>query len=269
MRKSVQEHLEQWAASVGLQHVLATEGLEGRKAQLSALLVGSVATGFCREGSDVDIALLCDSATYARISLGKRWSQGRPSEMRLGRQRLHYYAETFDDVLSRAKMLDDASLYAYGTAKVLYDPEGVFSSVISPAIGRAGLRQERLEGKLDMLLRRVGALTQAVKQPANTLVLAKMSLEVTSLSLKVVALIDGVPFDPRKRLVETALTGPLGQSISGDVAGMIQMASQWQDGNQAFVDRLKDVCRKLSQSAAQAGFAVGLPAPDPRAQEML
>ncbi|MCJ7543333.1 MAG: nucleotidyltransferase domain-containing protein [Phycisphaerae bacterium] len=266
---SVQTQLEHWAASVGLRHVLAAEGLEGPQGQLAALLVGSVATGFCREGSDVDIALVCDPPTYARISRGKTWSQGRPSEARVGRQSLHYYAETFDQVLARAKMLDDACLYVYGTAKVLYDPEGLFGSVISPVIGGSGLRKERLEGKLDMLLRRTHALAGAAEQQAHALVLAKMSLEVICLALKVVALIDGVPFDPRKRLAETALVGPLGQVMAADVAELVQISSQWQPRNQAFIDRLRALGHTLSRSAAEAGFVVGLPSPDPRAQEQL
>jgi hypothetical protein len=266
---SVQEQLEQWGGSVGLPGLLAAEALGSADSRLTALLVGSVATGFCREGSDVDIALLCDPTTYARISPGKTWSQGRPSEMRVGRQRLHYYAETFDQVLARAKGLDDACLYAYGTAKVLLDPAGQFEAVIVPAIRRPGLRQERLEGKLDMLLRRTDALAGAAEHQANAVVLAKMSLEVVCLALKVIALIDDVPFDPRKRLVETTLFGPLGQQVAADIAEMIQRSSQWQGRNQGFVDRLRTLCDKLSRSAAEAGFAVGLPSPDPRAQERL
>jgi hypothetical protein len=212
---------------------------------------------------------LCDIATYARISADKPWSQGRPSEAQVGRQRLHYYAETFEAVLGRLEALDDACLYAYGTAKVLHDPKALFECNVLPVLRRPGLRKERLEGKLDMLLRRTKALAGAAKEQANPLVLAKMSLEITSLALKVIALIDDVPFDPRKRLVETALVGPLGRGIAADVAELTQMACQWPARGRVFLDHLTDLSRRLSQAADRAGFAVGLPAPDPRAQEQL
>jgi hypothetical protein len=228
-----------------------------------------VATGFCRETSDVDIALLCDVATYARISAGKPWPQGRPTEVQLGPQGLHYYAESFDAVLVRLETLDDACLYTYGTARVLRDPEALFERNVAPAIRRPGLRKERLEGKLDMLLRRTKALAGAAREQANALVLAKMSLEVVSLALKVIALLDDVPFDPRKRLVETALVGPLGRGMATDVAELIQTACQWPARGRVFLDHLTDLCRRLSQAANQAGFAVGLPAGDYRAQEQL
>jgi hypothetical protein len=266
---SVQAQLMEWAATVGLPHVLDAEGPQGRQTHLAGLLVGSVATGFCRENSDVDIALLCDIATYARISVGKPWSHGRPSEVRVGQQRLHYYAETFDAVLVRLEALDDACLYAYGTAKVLHDPKALFECNVLPALRRPGLRKERMEGKLDMLLRRTKALAGGAREQVNALVLAKMSLEVISLALEVIALVDDVPFDPRKRLVETALVGPVGRGMAADLAELIQMASQWPARGRVFLDHLTDLCRRLSQAADRAGFAVGLPAPDPRAQEQL
>lgn len=264
---SLRDYLERWARTTGLPHVLAAEGLDDGGTQMSALLVGSVATGLCQEGSDVDIALLCDASTYARLSPWRDWLRNRPTELRFGKQQLHYYAATFDEVLRRVDDLDDRSLYVYGTAKVLLDPGGLFASRVVPAIQRPGLRKERLEGKLDMLLRRTKALSGEAKRRANALVLAEMSLEVSSLALKVIALLDDIPFDPRKRLVETALAGPHGQEMAGPVAEMIRNASQWQDGNDAFTDRLGHVCQRLCQAAAHGGFAVGLRSPDQRAQE--
>ena len=266
---SIQEELARWAGSVGLPHVLAAEGLEDRQDRLAVLLVGSVATGFCREGCDVDIALLCDGPTYERLSPGKTWSQGRPSEIRVHGQQLHYYAEAFDSVLAKVAALDDGTFYTYGMAKVLLDPARQFNAVIVPAIRQPGLRKERLEGKLDVLRRRSKALAGAAKEQANALVLSKMSLEIVSLSLKVIALLGDVPFDPRKRLLETALVGPLGEELGAVVGELIQSASQWRRGQGAFLERAGHVTSRLSQVAGDSGFAVGLPAPDPRAQERL
>jgi len=64
-----------------------------------------------------------------------------------------------------------------------------------------------------MLLRRRNAL-HAVIADGDIIVIARVCLELISLCMKVCALIDDVPFTPRKRFFQTALAGPLGRELA-------------------------------------------------------
>ena len=104
---------------------------------------------------------------------------------------------------------------------------------------------------------------------AEMLVLSKMSVEVLCLALKVIALLDGVDFDPRKRLMETALRGPLGRQLKRTAAAALHCASAWTpgSGNPKFLRHTRRLQSRLESAARKAGYAVGLPRPDHRAAE--
>jgi predicted nucleotidyltransferase len=262
----LQRELRQWAMSRALPSIVQTENLSRRS--VSVLIVGSVAAGNCRPGSDVDMAILCRRRLFARMGRNKPWAAGRPTEVRLDGRQLHCYAETVTSVRRRLLDLDDRVHYIYGTALPLLDRPRFYSEDIAPLANSEALRGTRLEGKLDMLRRRLGAIRGSMAD-AEPLVLSKMSLEVICLALKVSALLDGVAFDPRKRLMETALRGPLGRRLKRTVVGALNCASAWTpaSGNPEFLRCMSRLQRRLESSAREGGYAVGLAKPDHRAQE--
>lgn len=264
--KSLLCQLRDWAAHRALPFVLQTEGLSPRS--VSILVVGSVAAGNCRPSSDVDLAILCRPRVFSRISQGKPWAAGRPSKTCLDGRQLHYFAQSVKALEGRLRDLDDRAHYVYGTALPLLDRPSFYADRIAPLANSEAFRKTRLEGKLDMLLRRLGALRGCAPE-AEPLVLSQMSLEIVSLALKVVALLDGVPFDPRKRLMETALCGPLGRQLKRTFAAALLCASAWKPGtgNPGFLNRICRLPPRLKSAAREAGYTVGLPKPDPRAAE--
>lgn len=261
-----QRRLREWAAHVALPFVIEAEKLPRRS--VSVLLIGSAATGRCREDSDVDLAILCQPRLYQRLCQGKPWANGRPTEVHLGDMQLHYFPQSVEAVQQALQALDDHAHYTYGTALPLVDRSSLYGDRIAPLAGSEAFRKARLEGKLDMLLRRLAAL-RACALEGEPLVLCRMSLEVVSLALKTVALIDGVPFDPRKRLMETALSGPLGRRLKPAFSTALLCASAWRPGkpNRLFLNHMQRLQSRLKSAARTAGYTVGLPKPDRRAAE--
>lgn len=262
--QQLQRQLQQWAADQALPFVLRTEGLSPRS--VSILVVGSVAAGNCRPSSDVDMAILCRQRLFARISSGKPWLARRPTEVQLDGRQLHYFAETVASVRERLLGLDDQAYYIYGTALPLLDKPRFYCEGIAQLANCEALRKARLEGKLDMLRRRLSAVRSDAPK-ANPLVLSQMSLEVLDLALRVIALLDGVPFDPRKRLMETALSGTLGRRLKRAAATAVNCSSAWIPGagNPKFLRHMSRLQLQLEAAAQKAGYAIRLPKPDRRA----
>ena len=178
------------------------------------LLVGSAATGLCEEGSDVDIAVVCDADVYEKVSEGQPWAEGRPSQEILDGTQLHYFAVDCDEIERRLKQLDDLWLYLYSHAIVLRDTTGLWASRFAALLAQMPeVRRTRVEGKLDMLRRRSSVLAEVPDIHA----LAAVCLENISLCLKVIGLLDDVAFDPRKRMFATALQGNLGRRLEPQI----------------------------------------------------
>jgi predicted nucleotidyltransferase len=239
--------------------------------QLTILLVGSVATGLCREDSDIDIAILCGPDVYDSIAVDTNWREGRPSQTEIQGTTLHYYAETFERLNSQLRSLNDVSLYVYGSAILLHDPKNQYARRFAWLADEAeSLRKERLEGKLDMLLRRSRALDQVLRDP-DTIVLARMTLELITRASKIAALLDSISCDPRKRLFQTALSGITGRRIEPLLRDMLSAIGDLAscDVRQSSIgNRLRStmaqVVDALSREAATQHFRVGLDAPDGR-----
>jgi hypothetical protein len=238
---------------------------------IAFVLVGSVATGYCRQDSDVDIALVFDEPIYSVISRGTFWGNGRPSETRLDGVQLHYYGISFEQIEAKLKDLDDAYLYVYSNAVVLQDRDCKYERRLGDMLSHTpAVRRQRLEGKLDMLLRRAGALRSSVENQ-DPLASARICIELITLCLKVIALLDDIPFDPRKRLFATALSGDIGRRIEPKVRGLFCLVGELGNRNtefeiavSGFLERIQQVGNILCQEAQEQGFRVGLDRPDPR-----
>lgn len=263
-----QSRLQQFVKSKCFPYLLSLPRFEPYLERLSFILVGSVATGFCREDSDIDIAIVCDKETYKAISKDTSWDAGRPSETKINGVQLHYYAITFDNVESKLRELDDVYLYVYSNAVVLRDPGNQYARRFSRLTSRVfEVRKQRLEGKLDMLIRRSRALKSALAEK-DILSIGRICLELITLCLKVIALLDDIPFDPRKRLFTTALKGRLGQQIEDKIRQLFSSlgtVGQLRDDvdfvNFAFIDNVRKIIEILSEEASKKGFRVGLGSP--------
>ena len=255
----VQERLQKFARSVALPYLMELPKIKPHAANLSFVLVGSAAAGLCREDSDVDIAIVCDKATCEYVSEGQSWSEGRPSEIAIQGTQLHYYAISFEQIEAKMAVLDDGALYLYGNAIIISDPSRRYERLLSrlKELG-SETRKERLEGKLDMLLRRMRALESCASM-GDELVTAEVYLEVIRHTLKIIALLDDVPFNPRKRLFNTALAGKLGRRFEDDLRRLL---SRFDD-----ISGLKRIVRVLCDEAEGQGFKVGLGEPDRRQME--
>ena len=89
--------------------------------------------------------------------------------------------------------------------------------------------------------------------------------------MKVIALLDDVPFDPRKRLFKTALSGRLGTHLAPDVSQLFQelgtlgaLADGIADRVFRLPARLDTITDALCDAAQEQGFSVGLDKPDRR-----
>jgi predicted nucleotidyltransferase len=238
---------------------------------LSFVLVGSVATGLCDETSDIDIAILCDEATYHLIAEGTSWSTGRPTEVHLDNVQLHYYAVAFKEIRRKLRALDDVYIYVYSTAVTLWDAGDQYAKRLGDLLAdNPRVRKQRIEGKLDMLIRRSRALRASLAS-GDVICVGQLCFETLVRCLKTTALLDNLPFDPRKRLFRTAIAGPLGQQLEpklrlllstigdlgqiGDAAGLAAFS---------FPDRLDEMVGILTNEARAQRFRVGLDKPDRR-----
>ncbi|MBN1348345.1 nucleotidyltransferase domain-containing protein [candidate division KSB1 bacterium] len=213
----IQKALLDLARSKCLPHLMSLDELSSYADRIAFVLVGSVATGLCRKDSDIDMALVCEKDVYKVISQNRPWQVGRPSETTIEGVQLHYYGITFDEIEAKLKALDDVSLYVYSHALVLYDIHNSYEERFAGLLSHIPvIRKRRLEGKLDMLLRRSRALRSCFDE-GDIITIARVALELITLSLKVIALLDDVPFDPRKRLFKTALSGNLGRRLAPDM----------------------------------------------------
>jgi len=238
---------------------------------LTFILVGSVAADLCHEDSDIDIAILCESDVYDSIAADTAWRRGRPSEIEIDGTQLHYYAETFERVESALKSLDDVSLYAYSSAVPLHDPKNQHARRFAWFSQDAhGIRKERLEGKLDMFLRRSRALEQSLNDP-DIILLARMALELITRAAKIAALLDRIPFDPRRRLFRIAVSGITGRLIEPSLREMLAAVGDLASSEarmSSAVNRLRRTTAQavecLSAEARMQDLRVGLEAPDYR-----
>lgn len=266
-----QPRLQEFAKSKCLPYLLNLPRFEPYLERLSFILVGSVATGFCSKDSDIDIAIVCDEETYKAISKDTPWDAGRPSEVEINGVQLHYYAITFDNIESKLKELDDVYLYVYSNAVVLRDPGNKYTRRFSRLNSRVPeVRKQLLEGKLDMLIRRYKALKYALVEK-DILSIGRICLELITLCLKVIALLDDTPFEPRKRLFTTALKGRLGQQVEDKIRELFsslgtlgQLKDDLDFANFAFIDNIGKIIEILSEEAGKQGFRVGLESPDRR-----
>jgi predicted nucleotidyltransferase len=262
------------ARNACLPYLLSREEIAPHRKDIAFVLVGSVATGLCTERSDVDIALLCDGNVYDEISKGTVWKSGRPTEVIIDGTQLHFYGITFDRVAEEMKRLNDAYLYVYSQTVVLEDRNNLYDKHLSDLLPSCNeIRRQRIEGKLDMLIRRSRALRSCIPE-GDPITAVKIALENIVLSLKVIALLDDVLFDPRKRLFTTALSGPLGNGLEGDLRELIndlgKLGSLGLNGSgnsPKITDRLDSIVEILGGAATEQGFTAGLEKADMRAAE--
>ncbi len=265
------ETRKQFARDVCLPYLMDLERFREHLDVLSFMLVGSVATGDSSETSDIDVAVVCDRNIYDSIAAGTDWDRGRPTEEQLDGVRLQYYGIAFEKVERKLRELDDAYLYVYGNALTLSDPDGqYFERLASLLTANPDVRRDRVEGKLDMLSRRSRALDQAIEAGDNMSV-ATVCLELLRRSLELIALMDRIEFDPRKRLFMTAMRGELGRKHEPLVRTLMSAIGELGDIHDAaglssstFPERLEQLIASLSEEASRQGFRVGLDTPDLR-----
>lgn len=256
-----------------LPYLLAEPGISLKADHIAFLVVGSVAAGLCHNDSDIDIALLCDPDVYCELSVGTPWPAGKPIEVTFDGVRLHYYGITLDMIAAKVKDLDDVYLYVYSQTLTLKESHSKHAErLVHLTQGNQDLRRLRAEGKLDMLLRRSRALRVAVEE-GDPVVICKVFLECITLALKVIALLDNMPFDPRKRFFATALSGPLGRRLDAQVRAMLgrlDVLGIQGDlrGPASVLSRgVDEITGVLAETAKGQGLSVGLGKPDMRHAE--
>jgi len=240
-------------------------------------IVGSVATGFCRAGSDIDIAVIAPDRSYRLVrrrvpGLTQRWRSGRPAEEIIGGRQLHWYAVSTTDVRRALLCHNDGAMYAYGTARILQDPGARLARLLArygPHV--ADVRAARIAGKLDMLQRRAGVLSH---MHCNRLVVAQVALEALTLSFKAAALLDGAE-GFRKDLEALVSKGRVGRALMlyflqvlAGVGSLGEAARVTQRLVARRVSRpLAEMIETLEREARSQGLRTGLPRPDPRHAE--
>jgi len=261
----------QFAREVCLPYLITLERFRDDLDLLSFMLVGSVATGHDDENSDVDVAVVCERRVYDSISGSADWDRGRPTEEHLDGVQLQYYGISFEQIEKRLSELDDVYLHVYSNAISLRDPNGQYFERLAPLLaGSPDVRRERVEGKLDMLVRRACAMRQAI-QAGDIMSIAQVCLELLRRGLELIALLDGVDFDPRKRLFMTALRGELGRELEPVFRRLVSSLGELGDfrdsadlAHFSYPSHLDGLVAALSDEARGQGFRVGLQGPDLR-----
>jgi predicted nucleotidyltransferase len=257
----------EFARNEGLSYLLKHPKFDDCIDRLSFILVGSSATGLCRPDSDVDIAIVCEKELYDKISKETRWSERRPSVEIINEIQLHYYANSFEAIEEKINQLDDLYLYVYSNCIILQDANNQYVNRIQSKDSRnEKIRRARIEGKLDMLLRRSKILKLCIENKEDILAITEICFEVIKLSLKVTALLDNIDFEPRKRLFITALSGKTGHVVEDMIRqlfytiGLIGTSKE----NMNFPNELTEIINVLSREAQRQGFMAGMERPDIR-----
>jgi hypothetical protein len=241
-----------FARTVGLDHVLGLPQLNGRRHDFSCVLVGSTATGFLHEGSDVDIAVVCDEAAQGAIGSDRAWEYGDGIERMLDSISLHCYLETFENIAGRVAALDDRIIYLYSTGIPLHDPAGRYAAWAAQQFGLAsGLHERRLAARLTLIEDAAAALP-ATRETGDPFAVTQACLELLGSCLRLTALIDAIPFDPRKRLFTTALAGPLGRRLERDFRAALAELSgiaELSAGQQPVMSSLSGLIDRLRREA--------------------
>lgn len=266
----VQIKLQEFAKKQALPYLNEHPKFKDYIGKLSFILVGSAATGLCRPDSDVDIAIVCEKEIYNEISCETRWLDGRPTEEIINGIQLHYYAISFDLIEEKFNELDDLYLYVYSNCIILQDVDNKFAKRIKSKDSKTSeIRKIRLEGKLDMLLRRSKALEYCMNSNEDILVSIEICFEIIKLSLKITALLDNVDFEPRKRLFNTALTGKTGEIVKDKIRQLFYTIGLIGTSKEKikFPKEITEIIDKLSKEAQKQGFKVGLEKLDKRCIE--
>ncbi len=261
-----------------------------QQGKLAYVVVGSVATGLCTRTSDIDVAIVGDAATYEELTKDPAWpttfTQEQPAvgdrppggdwpcQTMVDGVPLQFYCTTFEWIQGGLQDLRDTYIYHYGTAVVLQDAGERYGQLLGALRSAAPeFRRQRLEGKLDLLRRRYAALEASLRY-LDIMAATQTGLEMITLAVKVTALLDDVPFDPRKRLFFTGLAGRLGYQLENSFRQMVMALGEFgqlQTGTNLaglrLPSRLVSVINVLSDEAREQGFKVGLDRPDPRCAE--
>lgn len=225
---NIQQKLTAFAFEKAYPYIMARPEIAARRRAFSVLLVGSAATGLCTERSDVDICLLCDQKTYMELADGKRWLEGRPTEVILDGTQLHYYAVSSDTLYQKVRDLDDVTFYVYKNAVVMDDACGRYRELSERICGES-IQILRLQKALDMLGRRRRALHQVLREQPDPITRIDLAAELLKRLIKCIALYDRCEFDARKRLYQTALLGPTGKLLKPEVDHMLTLLGRISD----------------------------------------
>lgn len=242
---TIHEKLKQFAFNVAYPYLLKQPSLEKYLDKITFLLVGSTATGLCTEKSDVDICILCEEDVFNDISKDTNWINGRPTQIVIDGIQLHYYAISTANVLNKIKILDDVTLYVYGTALIMSDPNGLYGPIIKE-INNADLKKIRMEKSFDMLISRKRALQEIFESSADSILRIDISVELIKCVLRCIALKDDLQFDSRKRFYQSTLIGQTGTYLKKDMELILSLVGSIYDiknteANQKFQELL-DYC---------------------------
>jgi len=194
--------------------------MAGRE-DLSYVVVGPVATGLVTSLSGIDIAVMGDRGVLESLAEDPAWNGGRPWDTILDGAPLKYYCIAYDQVEQGLRELRDSYFYHYANGIVVHDPTGKcseFMTTVRSALPE--LRRQRLEGKLDMLRRRFSAMETAFRY-RDVMAAAALCVEMVTMAIKVTALLDDVPFDPRNQLFFCGLAGRVGYQVEGIIRKLI------------------------------------------------
>lgn len=245
-----------------------------RAEELAFVLTGTVPTELFRVEGDVDMAVVVESELYQRLVDEPDWEASHAGETRLDALRVRHQTTTFDLIEENIRRLSDVHLYDYGNSVVLYDPHGHYGELLGRITSALPeLRRQRLEGKLDLLRRRYWVL-EALLRDRDVLAAAGLGLEILRLAAKVTALLDDVPFNPRRHLLLTGLSGRLGYRVERSFRQLLVLVGQLGElrpdtdvGRLELPVRLAALINTLSEEARNQGFRVELDRPDPRCAE--
>lgn len=94
--------------------------------------------------------------------------------------------------------------------------------------------------------------------------MTELILEVIKRILKVVALLDDIPFDSRKRLFGTALRGQLGKDLKDSMLYLLSSLGEVEDlltssnKKEIFINTIEHIVDQISSKAKSQNYRVGL-----------
>lgn len=203
--------------------------------EYAILLIGSVATGHCHEGSDIDIKIVCKTSSPSTLK-NFMLKSGSSQRVMIKETPVHYSFVSLDKVLKQLDFRYDTSYYTYSTAIYLED-KGHIKAAVQKGIEAYADDESLLADKIDYIRKRKNIFIEAFTACHDPYAKMKMSMELIEQFMIASALKDKIAYDSRRHMYETSLFGVTGKKMKPIIDFMM---TAYLDDKDIFINRVEE-----------------------------